>query len=88
MSHQVVWTKMIVETFIEEAMLSQEEEMVLRTRASGMPRTEQAERLNMSISKLDKIIATLKKKYDNVAKYNPLLPPRKTSAEELWMDEH
>lgn len=88
MSHQVVWTKMIVETFIEEAMLSKEEEMVLRTRASGMPRTEQAERLNMSISKLDKIIATLKKKYDNVAKYNPLLPPRKTSAEELWMDEN
>lgn len=42
----------------------------------------------MSMSKLDAIIKRLKVKYDATAKYNPLLPPRKESAEELYMDTH
>lgn len=88
MAHQVPWNKIIVETFIEEAMLSKEEEMILRTRVKGWSRTKQSLELGMSISSVDKIIATLKVKYDNVAKYNPLLPPRKFSAEETWMDTH
>lgn len=32
MSHQVAWTKLIVEEFIEQACLSKDEEFVLRTR--------------------------------------------------------
>lgn len=88
MAHQVPWNKIIVETFIEEAMLSEEEEMILRTRVKGWSRTKQSLELGMSISSVDKIISTLKMKYDNVAKYNPLLPPRKSSAEETWMDNN
>ncbi len=42
----------------------------------------------MSIANVDKIISKLKKKYDNVQKYNPLLPPRKPSDQETWMDTH
>lgn len=42
----------------------------------------------MSVSTVDKIIARLKTKYDAVQKYNPLLPPRRTSKEEEWMDEN
>ena len=88
MAHQVCWTKTIVEEFIREAMLSPEEEEIIRTRAAGWTRTEQAMKLNMSVDKVDKIIARLKVKYDQAQMYNPLLPPRKTSAQETYMDTH
>lgn len=88
MAKQVPWTKIIVETFIEEGMLSEDEQMILRTRAAGWSRTKQAAELGMSLSSVDRIIARLKVKYDHVQKYNPLLPPRKYSAEETYMDTH
>ena len=88
MSKQVPWTKIIVETFINEAMLSKEEEEILRTRAVGWTITQQALEFGMSESKVNRIIARLKIKYDYVQKYNPLLPPRKKSAIETYMDTH
>lgn len=88
MSHQVPWNKVIVEAFIEEAMLTKEEEAVLRTRVAGWTRTKQCDQLNLSMSTLDRIIKRLKQKYDNAAKYNPILPPRKFSAAEVYMDEN
>ena len=88
MSHQVCWTKVIVEEFIKDAMLSKEEEMIIRTRASGWTRTQQSMQLGMSLATIDRIINRLKVKYDKVQQHNPLLPPRKFSAEETYMDEH
>lgn len=88
MSKQVIWTKLIVEEFIKEGCLTKDEEEVLRTRASGYTITQQAMKLNMSEAKINKIIARLKKKYDVVSQYNPLLPPRKASAKETYMDTH
>lgn len=88
MSHQVCWSKFILETFISEALLTKDEEMIMRTRVAGWTRLQQAERLNMSISTVDKLIARLKVKYDKAAKFNPLLPPRKFSAKETYMDEN
>lgn len=88
MAHQVPWNKVIVEEFIKEALLTKDEEAVLRTRVAGWSRTKQSMELQMSMSTIDRIIARLKNKYDKVQKYNPLLPPRKASAEETWMDEN
>ena len=88
MAKQVPWNKIILETFIEEALLTKDEEIIMRTRVAGWSRTKQSMELGMSIATVDKHIATLKKKYDNVQKYNPLLPPRKASAEEAWMDNN
>ena len=88
MSHQVCWSKVILETFISEALLTKEEEMIMRTRVAGWTRLQQADQLGMSISTVDAIIKRLKIKYDNVSKYNPLLPPRKQSAQETYMDTH
>lgn len=79
---------MIVEEFVKEAILSKEEEMVIRTRAMGWTITKQAMELNMSVDNVNKIIAKLKKKYDAVQKYDVLLPPRKESSKELYMDTH
>lgn len=88
MAHQVPWSKVIVETFVEEAMLTKTEEAILRTRVAGWSRTEQALKLGMSTATVDRTIKLLKLKYDRVQKYNPLLPPRKKSAEEVWMDNN
>lgn len=77
MAHQVMWTKQIIEEFAEEAMLSDFENQVLRTRAKGMQRVEQAMMLGCSLSTIDRTIKLLKDKYDAVQAYDVLLPPRK-----------
>ena len=87
MSHQVLWTKVIVEEFVKEGCLSKEEEEILRTRAAGWTRVKQSVTFNMSLQKIDKIIKKLKVKYDEVQKYDTLLPPRKFSEKELYMDK-
>ena len=88
MSHQVCWSKVILETFIQEACLTKEEEMIMRTRVAGWTRIQQADRLGMSVGTVDVIIKRLKAKYDQAALFNPLLPPRKPSAQETYMDTH
>lgn len=86
MAHEVPWNKIIVERFVELAMLTKEEEEILRTRVAGWTRVEQSIKFGMSIQKVDRIIRVLKDKYDNVQKYDVLLPPRKHSKEEDIMD--
>lgn len=88
MSKQVPWNKLILEEFISEAMLTKDEEMVMRTRVAGWTRTKQAMELGMSLATVDRIIKRLKVKYDNVQKYSLLLPPRKSSVEETFLDTH
>lgn len=88
MSHQVIWTKLVLDTFIAEANLSELEEAIMRTRAAGWTRTKQADYFKMSMSSLDRIIARLKVKYDRAQKTSVILPERKFSAEETYMDEH
>ena len=88
MAHQVPWNKIILEEFIQLAELTEQEEWVMRTRVAGWSRTKQARELHISVETLDRIIRLLKRKYDNVQPYSPLLPPRKYSAKETWMDTH
>lgn len=88
LSKQIPWNKIILETFVEEACLTKDEEMIIRTRVAGWSRTKQSMELGLSLSSVDRLIKSCKLKYDNVQKYNPLLPPRKSSAKEVWMDEN
>lgn len=88
MTKQVIWTKLILETFIEEANLTTEEEMIMRTRCQGWTITKQAMEFGMSPSSVSRTVARLKKKYDAVQKTNLILPPRKNSAQETYMDEN
>lgn len=85
---QVPWNKVILETFIDLALLTKEEEMIMRTRVAGWTVTKQALELGMSEATVHRIIKRLKTKYDQVQKYSPLLPPRKASAAETYMDEN
>ena len=88
MPGEVPWNKLILEEFIKEALLTKEEEMIIRTRIAGWTRTKQSLELGMSLSTIDKIIRRLKDKYDSVQKYGVLLPPRKESAEEEYLDNN
>lgn len=88
MAKQICWTKKIVDTFIEEACLTKEEQDILRTRVAGLTISEQAEKFSISVGKVNRIIKRLKWKYDNVQKYCKDLPLRKMSAAELYMDTH
>jgi DNA-binding NarL/FixJ family response regulator len=77
MTNEVIWTKIVLERFIELANLTQDEEIVIRTRVAGWSRVKQAMELNLSVSTIDRIISRLKRKYDEVQKFDPMLPPRK-----------
>lgn len=88
MAKQIPWNKIILEEFIALASLTKEEEMVMRTRVDGWTVTQQAQAFGMSESTVNRIIKRLKVKYDGVQPYSPLLPPRKFSVEETYMDTH
>ena len=88
MSRQVPWNLIILEEFIRIGALTEDEEAIMRTRVAGWTRTKQSMELHMSMSKIDKLISRLKVKYDNVQPYSPILPPRRSSAAETYMDEN
>ena len=62
MTNEVIWTKLVLDRFIQLANLTEEEEIVIRTRAAGWSRVKQAMELNISISGIDRIISRLRKK--------------------------
>lgn len=76
MAHEVSWTKSIYDEFCEEAMLSELERAILRTRIQNWSRVKQASEFNLSVSAVDRIIKNLKRKYDCAALNNPILPER------------
>ena len=77
MSHQVIFTREIVDEFIKEAMLTEDEIFIIKTRVSGWSRQQQANELNISVQSIDRIIRRLKNKYDKVAENNTKFPARK-----------
>lgn len=88
MAKQVPWNSVILEEFIRLALLTEDEEKIMRTRIAGWTRTKQSLEFGMSLSSIDRTINTLKHKYDDVQKYSTVLPLRKRSACELYMDEN
>lgn len=76
-SKEVSWNRFIFDEFCRDAMLSDDEIKILETRIRGWSRTKQSIEFGLSLSVVDKIIATLKQKYDNVQPNNPILPPRR-----------
>lgn len=89
MSKQVVWTKKVLEDFIELAMLTDDEAYIMRSRVKGITVTQQAIALHKSESSIHRMINQLKAKYDAVqAEYPDRFPLRKVSKAEEYMDTH
>ena len=97
MSRQVVWTKIILETFLEESGLNDRVSMgdskarilegIMRTRCAGKTIVEQAEMFNCSVDSINKYIAELKSLYDATQKHSLILPVRKNSKKEEALDK-
>lgn len=83
MTKQVIWTKKILEAFIEEGNLNERQEYIIRSRANGDTIASQAEKLHLSKDLVNKEIAKLKKIYDDTQKNSSILPERKKSSKEL-----
>ena len=76
MSHKILWTRSMLDEFVKEAILTKDEEFIVRTRAAGWSRQQQAFELNRSIQSVDRMIKNIKVKYDNLAKHNEKFPAR------------
>lgn len=86
MSKEVVWTKIILETFLEESgiidrvALGDEKarilEGIMRTRCAGWKISKQAVEFNCDVSTINKYIAELKVLYDETQKTSLILPKR------------
>lgn len=61
---------------MDEACLTEEEELIIRSRVKGWSRTKQSMQYNMSLRKVDYIIYALKVKYDEAQKTSAILPKR------------
>lgn len=88
MSKQVLWNKPLLDEFCRLAMLSDEERTIMEGRLKGESIVCMSMKYSMSESKINKMIARLKIKYDSVQPYSAILPERKKSAKEVYMDTH
>lgn len=71
---KVPWNRVILEEFISIALLTTEEEQIIRSRVKGWSRVKQCHAYNMSLATLDRTIKELKRKYQFAAQYSALLP--------------
>jgi len=76
MTKDIIWTKAVLETFIEEGNLNQRQEYIVRTRAKVYSIPKQAEELHLSVDQVNKDIAEIKRIYDAVQINSQILPPR------------
>ena len=83
---QILWTRKLVDTFIKEGMLTEEEKEVLLLRVKGYTISETSELMNISDSKVNRIIRRLKIKYDNLQGTIEELPKRKETTKELYRE--
>lgn len=85
MAKQVPWTRELVESFEREALLSEEEVYILKTRIKGYTITKQASDLHKSEATIQRTVRLLKHKYDVVQAEHPdMFPVRKHSIKELY----
>lgn len=87
MRSRVPWTKSMLEKFIEEALLTEDEEQILRTRIAGWSIVKQSMEFGLSTSSVSRIVREIKRKYVALQpKFPDIFPPMKISKYELALD--
>lgn len=71
MKTKVPWTKTLLEKFVEEGLLTKDEEKILRTRIAGWSIAKQSMELGMSTATVSRIIKDIKQKYSTVSSNHP-----------------
>ena len=74
--NDIPWNKIILDDFRYLASLTKEEEEVLQDWAAGRTVVNTSMRRNLSIRQVERIRNQIRKKYDAVQPYTPLLPKR------------
>lgn len=97
MAHQIMWTKIILETFLEESGINDRVKLgdekaiilegIMRTRVAGHSIVKQADEFHCSVDTISKYIKELKKLYDETQKHSLILPLRKYSKKEEKLDK-
>lgn len=76
----IPWTKTMLEKFIDEALLTEEEEKILRTRVAGWSIVRQSMEFGLSTATVSRIVQHLVAKYKVVqSKFPDIFPPFKES---------
>lgn len=74
--NDIMWDKVMVQEFESLVYLSEEETIVLHDWAEEKSVVNTSMRHNISTRQIDRIRNKIRKKYDAVQIYTPLLPPR------------
>ena len=75
--NDILWNKVALAEFRDLACLSAEEDKVLQDWADGRSVVSTAMACSMSTRQVDKLRNQIRKKYDAVQPYTPLLPKRR-----------
>lgn len=80
MYSKIPWTKTMLERFIEEALLTEDEERILRTRVAGWSIVRQSMELGLSTATVSRIVKNITVKYKNIqSRFPDIFPPFKES---------
>lgn len=71
---KIPWNRVILDEFVSLALLTEEEENIVRARAAGWSRVKMCHAFNMSLATVDRTIKTVKTKYEYAKNYSELLP--------------
>ena len=71
MKHKVPWNRTLLEDFIKEGLLTEDEEFIMRTRLAGWSQVRQAMERNISTATVSNIVRRLKDKYNELNEQFP-----------------
>lgn len=71
---KIPWNRAILDEFISFALLTEDEEKILRARAARWSRVQMCHTYGMSLATVDRIIRNLKIKYESASNYCEILP--------------
>ena len=87
MRPKVPWTKTMLEKFVDEALLTEDEEKVLRTRIAGWSIVKQSMEMGLSTASVSRLIQSIRKKYKAIQpKFPDIFPPLKQTKYEKALD--
>lgn len=74
---KIQWTRLMLEDFINEGLLNDEEQKILRTRIKGDTQIKQGMDLGISDRTVRRYVHKMQEKYDLLAKQDPVRFPQR-----------
>lgn len=71
---KIPWNRAILDEYLSLAILTPEEEEIVRTRAAGWSQAKQCHTLHISLATLNRSIKKLKMNYPSLTAYSKILP--------------